>query len=232
MQRSEPLGYRLKRLCALPVKLQILDLSHLGYTRGLGRADRERRKRKGDSVLIFSHTKPPHVHPTSTARPPKMAKKNEKGKEVAKEATAVAASAPSLARAVTEEVTKVATKVGETGASAAQAVATGASGAVAGINHALEGAMEMVSDHSVELARGVMPTLPSFPLPVREKPSPLFLATSVCQKSKYFPHRRSRDAQGHDALDVNKDGVVDSNDAADAAKKLKAGCTPTNCAVM
>jgi hypothetical protein len=46
------------------------------------------------------------------------------------------------------------------------------------------------------------------------------------------PHRRSRDAQGHDALDVNKDGVVDSNDAADAAKKLKAGCTPTNCAVM
>lgn len=161
-----------------------------------------------------------------------MAKKNEKGKEVAKEATAVAASAPSLARAVTEEVTKVATKVGETGASAAQAVATGASGAVAGINHALEGAMEMVSDHSVEPARGVMPTLPSFPLPVREKPSPLFLATSVCQKSKYFPHRRSRDAQGHDALDVNKDGVVDSNDAADAAKKLKAGCTPTNCAVM
>ena len=106
MQRSEPLGYRLKRLCALPVKLQILDLSHLGYTRGLGRADRERRKRKGDSLLIFSHTKPPHVHPTSTARPPKMAKKNEKGKEVAKEATAVAASAPSLARAVTEEVTK------------------------------------------------------------------------------------------------------------------------------
>jgi hypothetical protein len=188
--------------------LQILDLSHLGYTRGLGRADRERRKRKGDSLLIFSHTKPPHVHPTSTARPPKMAKKNEKGKEVAKEATAVAASAPSLARAVTEEVTKVATKVGETGASAAQAVATGASGAVAGINHALEGAMEMVSDHSVEPARGVMPTLPS------------------------FPHRRSRDAQGHDALDVNKDGVVDSNDAADAAKKLKAGCTPTNCAVM
>ena len=117
-----------------------------------------------------------------------MAKKNEKGKEVAKEAsaTAVAASAPSLARAVTEEVTKVATKVGETGASAAQAVATGASGAVAGINHALEGAMEMVSDHSVEPAWGVMPTLPSFPLPVREKPSPLFFATSVCQKSKYF----------------------------------------------
>ena len=191
MQRSEPLGYRLKRLCALPVKLQILDLSHLGYTRGLGRADRERRKRKGDSLLIFSHTKPPHVHPTSTARPPKMAKKNEKGKEVAKEATAVAASAPSLARAVTEEVTKVATKVGETGASAAQAVATGASGAVAGINHALEGAMEMVSEHSVEPARGVMPTLPSFPLPVREKPSPLCFATSVCQKSKYFSPRSS-----------------------------------------
>ena len=79
MQRSEPLGYRLKRLCALPVKLQILDLSHLGYTRGLGRADRERRKRKGDSLLIFSHTKPPHVHPTSTARPPKMAKKKREG---------------------------------------------------------------------------------------------------------------------------------------------------------
>ena len=158
-----------------------------------------------------------------------MAKKNEKGKEVAKEATAVAASAPSLARAVTEEVTKVATKVGETGASAAQAVATGASGAVAGINHALEGAMEMVSEHSVEPAWGVMPTLPSFPLPVREKPSPLFWPL---QFAKSIPHRRSRDAQGHDALDVNKDGVVDSNDAADAAKKLKAGCTPTNCAVM
>jgi|TARA_B110000003_G_scaffold28468_1_gene26879 hypothetical protein len=51
-------------------------------------------------------------------------------------------------------------------------------------------------------------------------------------KSQSIFRHRSRDAQGHDALDVNKDGVVDSNDAADAAKKLKAGCTPTNCAVM
>ena len=68
MQRSEPLGYRLKRLGALPVKLQILDLSHLGYTRGLGRADRERRKRKGVTYCFFSQTtaRPPHIHRTST----------------------------------------------------------------------------------------------------------------------------------------------------------------------
>jgi len=173
-------------------------------------------------------------------------------------ADAAAGGVSGTAGAVTEEAQKFAHAAGDAVSSVAGTVADSAKGAVSAVTSAVSGAVEKARaypakgspsgegaargspshdaartpDRNEANARKTFRTLPSFfSLPGAGSSTTVVDIYKPPHKPTP-PHPLTRNPQGAEALDVNKDGKVDAADASAATEALRKRCAPAKCVVM